>query len=251
MQNKQITQSNGLSMSPQSFEEGLKMAGFLAQSQIVPKSFQGKQGDVMVAMMLGVEIGLNPIQSLQNIAVINGRPCVWGDALLALAQKHPAFDGIVETFNDETMTATCTIKRKGMPPHSQNFSLKDADSAGLSKKPGPWQQYPKRMLALRARGFALRNSFADALLGLVSREEAEDMPIDITPENHDINETHSQAVLTQPDYYPDDKFDENFDKWKNIIDSGKKTAQDIIKTIESKQLLTDQQKETLLSLEKA
>ena len=130
----------------------------------------------------------NP-RKLQNIAVINGRPCVWGDALPALAQNHPAWGGMEESFDDETMTATCTVWRKGGPRHSQSFSRADAEDAGLWGKrgnngqPTPWITYPKRMLQLRARGFALRNQFADALAGLITREEAIDMPqeIDITP----------------------------------------------------------------------
>jgi hypothetical protein len=52
----------------------------------------------------------------------------------------------------------------------------DAKRAGLAGKSGPWSQYPARMLALRARGFALRNAFADALRGLVTAEEAQDYP---------------------------------------------------------------------------
>ena len=51
-----------------------------------------------------------------------------------------------------------------------------AKKASLWTKPGPWQQYPDRMLQMRARGFALRDTFADVLRGLISREEAEDMP---------------------------------------------------------------------------
>jgi hypothetical protein len=50
----------------------------------------------------------------------------------------------------------------------------DAKAAGLWAKGGPWTQYPKRMLAMRARGFALRNAFADVLRGLVTAEEAGD-----------------------------------------------------------------------------
>jgi hypothetical protein len=54
--------------------------------------------------------------------------------------------------------------------------MADAKRAGLAGKSGPWSQYPERMLALRARGFALRNAFADALRGLITAEEAQDYP---------------------------------------------------------------------------
>ena len=178
----------GLVMRPQNITEAMNMATMLARSEMVPKSYRNRPEDVLVAMMLGSELGLNPIQALQNIAVINGRPCVWGDALPALAQNHPAWGGMEESFDDATMTATCTVWRKDGPRHSQSFGKADAEKAGLWGKQGPWQSYPKRMLALRARGFALRNQFADALAGLITREEADDMPreINITPEPEEV-----------------------------------------------------------------
>ena len=178
----------GLVMRPQNITEAMNMATMLARSEMVPKPYRNRPEDVLVAMMLGSELGLNPIQALQNIAVINGRPCVWGDALPALAQNHPAWGGMEESFDDATMTATCTVWRKDGPRHSQSFGKADAEKAGLWGKQGPWQSYPKRMLALRARGFALRNQFADALAGLITREEADDMPreINITPEPEEV-----------------------------------------------------------------
>jgi hypothetical protein len=56
------------------------------------------------------------------------------------------------------------------------FSVADAKRAGLWGKSGPWTQYPRRMLQLRARGFALRDAFPDVLKGLVTAEEAQDYP---------------------------------------------------------------------------
>lgn len=182
--------SGGLVMRPANIGEAMQMATMLSHSEMVPKAYKNRAEDVLVAMMLGSELGLNPIQALMNIAVINGRPCVWGDALPALAQNHPAWGGMEESFDDATMTATCTVWRKNGPRYTQSFGKADAEKAGLWEKrgnngqPTPWITYPKRMLQLRARGFALRNQFADALAGLITREEAADIPheIDITPE---------------------------------------------------------------------
>jgi hypothetical protein len=77
----------------------------------------------------------------------------------------------------EQMIATCTAKRRGYPePTTVRFSVADAKKAGLWGKSGPWTQYPRRMLQLRARGFALRDAFPDVLKGLVTAEEAQDYP---------------------------------------------------------------------------
>ena len=78
------------------------------------------------------------------------------------------------------MVATCEAKRRGdAEPVVSRFSMADAKRAGLAGKTGPWTQYPKRMLQMRARGFALRDAFPDLLRGFVTAEEAQDYP---TPE---------------------------------------------------------------------
>jgi hypothetical protein len=119
------------------------------------------------------------MQSLQCIAVVNGRPTVWGDAALALVQSSTVCEYVAEKVegDGEQMIATCTAKRRGYPePTTVRFSVADAKKAGLWGKSGPWTQYPKRMLQLRARGFALRDAFPDVLKGLVTAEEAQDYP---------------------------------------------------------------------------
>lgn len=156
----------------------LELATLISKSTLCPREYQGNPTNTAVAIMMGQEIGLNPFQALQNITVINGRPALWGDAMLALVQNHPAYEAIEETIEGtgENLTAICRVKRKKGEWHEVRFSVSDARTAGLWGKNGPWKTYPKRMLALRARGFALRNQFADALKGLISKEEAEDLP---------------------------------------------------------------------------
>lgn len=168
------TSNNGFSLVPATFAEAERYAQLICRSSFVPDTFKGKAGDVLIAIQMGQEIGLQPLQALQNIAVINGRPCVWGDALLALVQSHQSYEYIKEEFDEENMTATCKLKRKGCPECVKVFSVEDAKQARLWGKRGPWTDYPKRMLQLRARGFALRDAFADALYGIITREEAED-----------------------------------------------------------------------------
>jgi len=72
-------------------------------------------------------------------------------------------------------------KRKGRKPVETRFSVEDAKRAGLWGKGGPWTAYPKRMLQMRARGFALRDAFPDVLKGMISVEEAQDYPDEAKP----------------------------------------------------------------------
>jgi hypothetical protein len=97
-------------------------------------------------------------------------------------QSSPVCEYVREYTEGEgdNLTAVCEAKRRGYPaPTVVRFSVADAKKAGLWGKSGPWQSYGSRMLSLRARGFALRNAFADALRGLITAEEAQDYP---TPE---------------------------------------------------------------------
>lgn len=178
------TRSGGLSLAPTNFDEALRFSELLANSDLVPRDFKGKPANVMVAVQWGAEIGLGPLQALQGIAVVNGRPTIWGDAALALVRGHPACVSVREGVDGDgdARTGWCEVTRRGEEPQRRTFSVDDAKKAGLWGKQGPWQQYPARMLQLRARGFALRDVFPDALRGVITTEEARDTP----PEPRDV-----------------------------------------------------------------
>lgn len=169
-----LTGARQIGLTPQSIDEALRMAEIMSRASIVPKDYQGNPGNILVAIQWGAEIGLPPLQAMQNLAVINGRPALWGDAVIALVRGS----GLLETIHEDIAAdvATCTVKRKGEPPASRSFSVEDAKRAGLYGKQGPWQQYPKRMLQMRARAWALRDVFPDVLRGVHVAEEAQDLP---------------------------------------------------------------------------
>jgi len=192
----QITKSNEIfSLTPKTLDEAMKYSQMLANSSLVPKNYQGKAGDILIAVQMGIELGLKPIQSLQNIAVINGKPCIYGDVLMSLTKIHPEFEDIKEHFDEKLQAAVCEVKRRGQTLHTTIFAIEDAKKAGLWNKPGPWTQYPKRMLQMRARGFALRDTFPDALQGLILAEEAMDYK-DITSTSGISNDNKSYNNTT-------------------------------------------------------
>lgn len=159
-------------IQPKSFEDIEKFAVVMAESDLVPKDYKGKPANVCVAILMGRELGVPPMQALQGIAVINGRPSVWGDLMWALVTGHPDFEDAQEIVDDAK--ASCTLKRRDRSAVTEEFSKDDAQKAGLWGKQGPWSQYPKRMMLWRARTFAARNLFADALKGIQIREEVMD-----------------------------------------------------------------------------
>ena len=179
-----LTTTNRQGFAPATITEAMEFSKMLADSTMVPRAYQGKAMDVLVCVQWGAEIGLAPMQALQNIAVINGKPSVYGDAAMALVQASPVCEDVEEYFEAEgtpNPVAVCVAQRKGRKPVIAKFSVEDAKRAGLWGKQGPWQAYPKRMMQMRARGFALRDAFPDVLKGLITAEEAQDYPDEAKP----------------------------------------------------------------------
>jgi hypothetical protein len=155
---------------PQSVEEVFRIAKAIAASGLAPSGMRTVE-QITVAIMHGAEIGLPPMQSIQRIAVVNGRPTIWGDAVPALLWSR----GFKIDETDDGSAATCTITRPDGTKITRTFSDADAKAAGLFDKAGPWKQYRPRMRQMRARGFAARDGAADVLAGLYITEEAQDI----------------------------------------------------------------------------
>jgi hypothetical protein len=180
----QLTTTSQRGFAPVTLTEAITFSEMLSSSNMVPKAYQGKPQDILVCVQWGMEMGLAPMQALQNIAVINGKPSVYGDAMMALVQASAVCEDVEEYFEGEgtpNPVAVCIASRKGRKPVTVKFSREDAQRAGLWGKQGPWSAYPRRMLQMRARGFALRDAFPDVLKGLISAEEAQDYPEEAKP----------------------------------------------------------------------
>lgn len=169
-------------LSPNLYEHYQKVAVMLSKSGVIPNAYKGKPEDIFVAMAMGYQLGFPIEQSLQDIAVVNGRPCLWGDGLLSLALNHPDCQSIDEQpiidDNGCVIGYRCIVIRKRHKPHVKQFTLQDAQVAGLLSRGTVWKSYPERMLQMRARSFAIRDKFADALRGLrIAEIEEEDSRI--------------------------------------------------------------------------
>jgi len=177
---------NGIQLT--TLDEIWRFATAVSKSGLAPKGIQSPEA-ITVAIQMGLEVGLTPMAALQNIAVINGRPSLWGDAQLAVVRATGELEAFSEwfeqggkkigrnpaNFTDDT-ACVVMVKRSGYDPMETSFSVADAKQARLWGKDGPWSQYPARMLKFRARSFALRDAFGDALRGMKTAEEMQDEP---------------------------------------------------------------------------
>jgi len=182
-----------------SMEDAFRFANAVSMSGFAPRGME-KPEAILVAIQLGAELGLTPMSALRNIAVINGRPAIYGDAALSLVRSS----GLLEIFREEevgepgkdTFGVKVTAKRKGFDESSETFTVGDAKLSKLWGKAGPWTEHPKRMLKFRARGFILRDLFGDVLQGLRTQEEARDIPaeVNVTPLSEKVTRNLSESV---------------------------------------------------------
>lgn len=181
-----------------------RFAQYVAASGLAPKGMD-KPEQILIALELGYEVGLQPMNAIQNIAVVNGRPSIWGDAMLALVRSSGLMKKIKEEeigtpYNDD-YGYRVTVWRKPDDPEDEiepvvrTFTVAKAKKAGLWGKSGPWTQYSDRMLLLRARGFALRDGFPDVLKGMISVEEARDIPA-VRDAEYEIMDAPAPATRT-------------------------------------------------------
>jgi hypothetical protein len=191
------------------FEDAYMLCDWVVKAGLNPGKKTAQQ--LFISGQIGAGLGLDFFTSIANIMIVNNTGTIWGDAMLGLVRAKMVKDEseevmvpILEYFSeyyvgnypDKAYTAWCIVKRYGVgfevgelfkekrelltadPEMLQragwtaaSFSIEDAEKANLLKKAGPWLSNPKRMLMMRARAFALRNTFPDILKGIYSREE--------------------------------------------------------------------------------
>lgn len=186
---------------PKSITEAMEVSKAIASSELCPRDYLGHKNpaaSILVAVMTGAKYGLDPFQSVNSIAVINGRPTMWGDAVLGIVKASGLLMAINERTPEEALQlqqGRCAVWRKGEAAEVvRTFSMEEAKTAGLidrSAGKGPWVTYPGRMLQMRARSWALRDVFPDVLKGIKIREEEQD----IHEAQYTIREPQEKAAI--------------------------------------------------------
>lgn len=154
----------------------MKMAEFVARSGWAPKDMATPE-KVFVAMAHGLELGMRPMQALQSVHVINGRPSLGSYTAKALVEASGHLEDYEEFLegDDDGRIAVAKVKRKDRAPAEIVFAVSDAKRAKLWGKPGPWSQYPDDMLLHKARARAMQRHFPDVLAGMAITEDIQDV----------------------------------------------------------------------------
>lgn len=142
----------------------------LAPSTILPTAYRGNAANAFVAAETGAALGLEPLQALASIAVINGRAALSSDLMAAVIRRAGHTLRIVEN-SPESVTATLIRADDKEFKFEVTWDKDKATKAGLWGQRGPWTQYPTQMLRARAITEVARQGASEALMGMIYSPE--------------------------------------------------------------------------------
>ena len=142
----------------------------LAPSTILPTAYRGNAANAFVAAETGAALGLEPLQALASIAVINGRATLSSDLMAAVIRRAGHTLRIVEN-SPESVTATLIRADDKTFEFTVTWDKDKATKAGLWGQRGPWSQYPTQMLRARAITEVARQGASEALMGMIYSPE--------------------------------------------------------------------------------
>lgn len=155
---------------PKTLASAAEIAKALAGTVAYRDKFKGTWQDAFAMILAGLEIGLPPMAAVRVMYTVNGKPAIEARGKMALCLSR----GVADYFKriEDTATAvTWETRRRGSTEVARSrFSMDDAKKAGLTDKPGPWQQYPQRMLSARAAGYLCDDVYPDVCLGLATAD---------------------------------------------------------------------------------
>lgn len=175
---------------PNSFREAVELSKVLIASGLMPRSV-GRPEAAVTIIMAGRELGLTAMQSLRAIHVVEGKPTLSADLMVALVKKLPdcEYFRLVKSTGE---IATYETKRRGDPePTTLSFTFEEAKAAGLTGKDN-WRKYTAAMLRARASAALCRAVYPDAMMGIYDPDEVSE------PTREPAREQVPYRVVQQP-----------------------------------------------------
>lgn len=211
-------------MEPAAFEATVKRT-------VMPADITNEQ--FAAFLLVAKEYNLNPITKEVYAFPTKGggiQPIVSIDGWLNIINSHPQFDGmkfIDNTENGKLVSVTCIVHRKDRNNPTEVTEYMSECNRGSD----PWKKYPARMLRHKAVIQAARYAFGFS--GIIEPDEAERF--------EEAGVIDATTAGKKADFYAQDDFDTNFPKWEKAIETGKKTADEIVAMVSTKAKLTDEQ----------
>lgn len=164
-------------------EVSWKLAQRIAKTEFVPQSFRNRPDAVLAAILTGREIGIGPMQSLQSINVIQGKPTLAPELMRALVFRAGHRIDVIE--HSETACKMHGVRADSGAEASVTWTMDDAQRAKLAGK-GAWLTYPRAMLLARATSELCRLLFPDVIAGCSYTAEEIGGEVEIGAEPPDV-----------------------------------------------------------------
>lgn len=176
--------TESLALVPRTVEELESLSERLAKSTLIPAAMRANMPNVLVTIMTGQELGIAPMAALRSVHVIEGKPVLAADAMVAVvlgSGKANYFTCIEES----DTSVTYETHRKGDPkPRRRTWTIEQAKKAALHLKDN-WRGYPRDMLAARAKSGLARDVYPDVLAGVFTHDELDvGIGFDAPPRRH-------------------------------------------------------------------
>ena len=244
------TQTSSLVLDVPRMEAMMTMAKIMAEGKAtLPKHFQGSPADCLAVIMQAMQWQMNPFAVAQKTHIVNGTLGYEAQLVNAVVQTSGAITGAFKyEYRGEGNQLECRAGAVLRGETQVTWGEWLLISTVKTKNSPLWATNPKQQLGyLQVKNWA-RLYCPGAILGVYSTDELEDYsaPKVINPEEGSAAPARPLAAA-----YPDESFNANFPKWKTLIESGKKTPQDIIASIESKATLSESQRGCILAIQPA
>lgn len=163
------------------FEQMLQVADMLSRSPLVPKSFRGQPGSVMLALNMSQRLMLDPFMVMQNIYDVNGRPALSGQFAIALLNRSRKYRRIEYRYvNGKDYTGGMqVVGHRVDDPEDKCPDIGTAVTPAMVQAEAwgnKWRTMPEQMYRYRAAAFFARAFCPEELMGMSTLEELEDEP---------------------------------------------------------------------------
>ncbi len=167
-----MSEIKSLAIIPRSLDEVSDLAERFSKSTLLPKSMQGKAPDVLVTIMAGAEMGLSPMASLRAIHVIEGKPVLSADGMIALVLGSGKAKYFVRVEESDAAVTYETCRVGTDTPRRCTWTMQMAKDAALHLKDN-WRAHRRAMLAARAKSELARDVYPDVLMSCYTMDEIE------------------------------------------------------------------------------
>lgn len=173
-----IPVENQLQFIPRTMDEAWEMATWFARSGMLPKHLIGKPSDILVTIAFGRELGLSPMQAIQDVYVVHGKPGVSADLAQALCISRPEVCLYFQMVESNERIATFETHRKGNPtPTRLSYTVEEAKAAGLFKN-DVWSRFTARMLRNRAKSMLAKEVYPDLTKNVYDVDEVREIEME-------------------------------------------------------------------------